>query len=322
MDKKENETIETNTSEPENNESQQIKNTKKENKFLLFLVVLIVAVVGIISGIQYKTYKENEMVDLKNETVNYLSSEHKKSEIEETLKTNFSKLSKEDCTYVVDLYLHATYALASQSMVDDDMTNVLYGIMDENRKFDFDKIEDNDLREYCIKLADQNVVLRFVNGDLFFDVDYGYFVDTYGQYINDDYAAVLRLYNEEKINDYYDSGTNTMYYETVEKRLKEVYDLMQEYPNATTLTSMKNYYEFYKKIYLGAYAQDYVFESGAKVKEEVLNRYKEFVETVKDEEFNEFLTKLINDYEGSDRSRTVDIYSEIKEFCGVKDTNS
>ena len=97
MDKKENETIETNTSEPENNESQQIKNTKKENKFLLFLVVLIVAVVGIISGIQYKTYKENEMVDLKNETVNYLSSEHKKSEIEETLKTNFSKLSKEDC---------------------------------------------------------------------------------------------------------------------------------------------------------------------------------------------------------------------------------
>lgn len=322
MDKKENETIETNTSEPENNESQQIKNTKKENKFLLFLVVLIVAVVGIISGIQYKTYKENEMVDLKNETVNYLSSEHKKSEIEETLKTSFSKLSKEDCTYVVDLYLHATYALASQSMVDDDMTNVLYGIMDENRKFDFDKIEDNDLSEYCIKLADQNVVLRFVNGDLFFDVDYGYFVDTYGQYINDDYAAVLRLYNEEKINDYYDSGTNTMYYETVEKRLKEVYDLMQEYPNATTLTSMKNYYEFYKKIYLGAYAQDYVFESGAKVKEEVLNRYKEFVETVKDEEFKEFLTKLINDYEGSDRSRTVDIYSEIKEFCGVKDTNS
>ena len=305
MDKKENETIETNTSEPENNESQQIKNIKKENKFLLFLVVLIVAVVGIISGIQYKTYKENEMVDLKNETVNYLSSEHKKSEIEETLKTNFSKLSKEDCTYVVDLYLHETYALASQSMVDDDMTNVLYGI-----------------REYCIKLADQNVVLRFVNGDLFFDVDYGYFVDTYGQYINDDYAAVLRLYNEEKINDYYDSGTNTMYYETVEKRLKEVYDLMQEYPNATTLTSMKNYYEFYKKIYLGAYAQDYVFESGAKVKEDVLNQYKKFVETVKDEEFKEFLTKLINDYEGSDRSRTVDIYSEIKEFCGVKDTNS
>ena len=97
---------------------------------------------------------------------------------------------------------------------------------------------------------------------------------------------------------------------------------MQKYPNATTLASMKNYYEFYKKIYLGAYAQDYVFESGAKVKEEVLNRYKEFVETVKDEEFKEFLTKLINDYEDSDRSRTVDIYSEIEMFCGVKDSST
>lgn len=290
----------------------------KKNKIIYIgIAILLTAGIGIFSGIKISQYKNEKYNNLKQETLDYLGEEHKKEDIEKKLKTNFQKLSKEDTTNIMDVYLHATYTLASQCMINDEMSNEIYGCMDENNQFDFDKIENEETKEFCGIMAEQNIIPRFVNGNLFFDVDYEYFIEQYGSYMQEEYVEVLRLYNEEKLNDYYNSGEEKMYYDTVEKRLLAAYDLMQKYPESKVIQSLTEYYSFYKKVYLGAYAQDYIYDTGAILKEDILSHYMSFVDRIKDPELKTFLQELIKEYQISERTRTSEIYESIKKFCNI-----
>lgn len=302
------------------NENNELKKEKKKtNPIVIIEILLVVLLIGIFGGSHFSDYKEKQIKELKSSTITYLGQDHAKEEIETTLKTNFEKLSKEDCTEIIDLYIHAAYAVSSQAMIDDEMTNDIYATMNENKEFDFDKIKNEETKKMCETLYNQNIVLRFVNGNLFFDVDYGYFADTYGKYVQDDFREMLLLFDEEKKNDYYDAETDTMNASVVEERLLKVYEILEKYPNSGIKGSAEDYYNFYKKIYLGAYAQDYIYETGARIKNEVVSRYPYFAEKVKDEEFKNFLVELSESYAEADNSRTVEIYAMIKEHCGVEE---
>lgn len=286
-------------------------------KALISCAVLAIGITIGGAGIYQFNIKKQEQ---KEKLISFLGESHTKNEIETELKSGFEKLSKSDCTEILDLYLHATYSVATQNLMDDSTTDAIYSIMKSDHSIDINDIEDAEIKTTCLQLQDENVVPRFVNGSLFFDVDYGYFYDTYGKYINNDYAELLSLYDEEKKIDYYDSETNKMNIKEVEQRLNNIYELIQEYPNATTKKSMNEYYKFYKCVYLGAYAQEYVFDSDVKINKNVLESYKSFEPD--DPELKETMSKLINMYNNSDRTRTKDIYSYITNFCEITQENT
>lgn len=281
-------------------------------------IVLLLIMMGILVGFQIMNYKERMEAERKTKLISYLAESHEKAEIENTILKDFKKMKKEDCTEVIDLYLHATYALAYATPVDDETANALSAIMKEDRSFDLEELEEGEIKTFCKTLEEQNVVPRFVNGNLFFDVDYAYFYHTYGAFMNDDYAQMIKLYDEEKKKDYYNPETNEMDYEVVEERLNQIYQILTAYPEAATKKSMLEYYNFYKSIYFGAYAQDYVFENGAKVKEDLLERYKTFAAA--DADLGNFLKEITDLYAESGRTRTTEIFSKIKTFCGVAET--
>ena len=278
-------------------------------------IILLLVMMGVLAGFQIMNYKEKMEAERKTRLISYLAESHEKAEIEKMLLENFKKMKKEDCTDVMDLYLHATYALASATPVDDETANVLSAIMKEDHSFDLDEMEDGEIKTFCQTLKEQNVVPRFVNGNLFFDVDYGYFHDTYGEFIYDDYRQMIKLYDEEKKRDYYDPETNQMDYEVVEERLNQIYQIITAYPKAATQKSMLEYYNFYKAIYFGAYAQDYVFENGAKIKEDLLERYKTFAAA--DADLAAFTKEVADLYTESGRTRTTEIFEKVKNFCGI-----
>lgn len=278
-------------------------------------IILLLVMMGALAGFQIMNYKEKMEVERKTKLISYLAESHEKAEIEKMLLENFKKMKKEDCTEVMDLYLHATYALAYATPMDDETANALSAIMKEDHSFDLDEMEDGEIKTFCQTLKEQNVVPKFVNGNLFFDVDYGYFHDTYGKFIHDDYRQMIKLYDEEKKRDYYDPETNQMDYEVVEERLNQIYQIITTYPEAATKKSMLEYYNFYKAIYFGAYAQDYVFENGAKIKEDLLERYKTFAAA--DADLAAFTKEVADLYTESGRTRTTEIFEKVKNFCGI-----
>lgn len=258
---------------------------------------------------------------LKADTLTYLTKEHTPEEIEKTLLESFAQLDKEDNTQILDALIYGTYSAAASVMMSDEETDVLYQIMDENHSFDFSKIEDEEIKNNVEILSSQHVVPRYVNGSMFYDVDYGYFADTFKDYINPDYYEVLDFYDEEKLVDYVDSDNSKLNAEVVTGRLDKLYDMMNRYQDSEILDIMEEAYVFYQTVYLGAYSQDYIFTDDAKVKDDVLQSYKEYKDVCKDSELKIFLEKLISDYEEVDNYRTVPIMESIKEFCGFNDTS-
>lgn len=260
--------------------------------------------------------EQTEKTDLKNQTLKYLSSEHDSADIETTLKDAFGKLDEADNTTIMDTLLYGTYNAASQYTLSDDDTNELYHVMDDNKAFDLSKLEDDELKQRVENLADNHIALRYVNGNMFYDVDYGYFADTYGQYINPEYKGMLEFYNEEKTVDYYDPANETLYADVVEKRLGELYDMKQAYSTSDILALVDDCYSFYKAVYFGAYSQDYIFTDG-KLKQELYDSYKNFADTTKDSDMKAFIEGLLADYDEVSLDRTSPILEKIKGFCGI-----
>ena len=92
-------------------------------------IILLLVMMGALAGFQIMNYKEKMEVERKTKLISYLAESHEKAEIEKMLLENFKKMKKEDCTEVMDLYLHATYALAYATPMDDETANALSAII-------------------------------------------------------------------------------------------------------------------------------------------------------------------------------------------------
>ena len=296
-----------------------------DKKKKIIVAGLAVAALAAYTGIVFYSARKDvekgiaEKAQLKEDTLNYLTTEHTPQEIEDTLIDAFSQLDKEDNTQILDALIYGTYNAAASVMMSDEETDALYHVMNEDHSFNFDEIEDEELKENIEILTSQHVVPRYVNGSMFYDVDYGYFAETFKDYINEDYYEVLDFYDEEKLIDYVDADNALMITDVVTGRLDKLYDMVERNQDSEILDIMDEAYVFYKTVYLGAYSQDYIFTDDAKIKEDVLASYKEYKDVCKDRELSTFLETLIADYEEADLYRTVPIMESIKDFCGFND---
>ncbi len=314
-------------SPPEENSGKKIK-LKKNRKIIAITCAAILALGGAClytdfvmtrtaTKIEEAKGQEDKIV---NDVLSYLSTTHTSDEIEQAMLKALKTLPAKRCTSLVDTYLYAVYNTAAQYSLNDDQTNKLYAAMNMDGSFDMSLVDDEELKKQVEELGEQHIVLKFLNGSLFWDTDYSYFDKTFGEYVNPDYRDMIHFYAEEKSNSYCDEDGEKLYLKIVTKRLDTLFDMMATYPDSEIYDIMKESYYFYKAVYLGAYAQDYIFDNGS-IRPEILESYKEYMETCKDSELKEFMQKLIKSYEEVNNVRTVPVYEMIKDFCGLYETN-
>lgn len=307
--------------------------TKKSKKYNKKKILAIICAAALAAGGAYlytdfvatRTIFKMQMTQVEedkivNDVLSYMSESHTSDEIEQVMLKALKLLPAARCTSLVDTYLYAVYNTAAQYTLDDDQTNKLYAAMNKDGTINMDLVDDETLKTQISDLEEQHVVLKYLNGALFWDADYAYFDQTFGQYVNPDYRAMIHFYAEEKKNSYSDEDGERMYDQIVTKRLDTLFTMMATYPDSEIYDIMKESYYFYKAVYLGAYAQDYIFDSGS-IRPEVLESYKAYVQTCQDSELKKFIQKLIDDYTESNGIRTVPIYESIKEFCGFYEEN-
>lgn len=295
-----------------------------KKNIIIIGVAAVAALAGytafVISGTKSEVLNDLQAkADLKNATLTYLTQEHTADEIENTLLSAFKQLDKEDNTQILDALIYGTYSAASSVMMSDEETDVLYQIMDEDKNFNSSLIEDTEIREIVDTLGEQHVIPRYVNGNMFYDVDYGYFAETFGDYINPDYREVLEFYNLEKEEDYVNVENNLLITDVVTERLDTLYAMLQEYSDSELIDIINDLYTFYKAIYFGAYSQDYVFTDDAKIRENVLESYNEYKGLTLDSDLSVFMESLTEMYNEADDYRTVPIMESIKDFCGLNE---
>ena len=264
--------------------------------------------------VEVKSSLENQRKE-KSDALSFMSQIHTSEEIETKLVEAFASLDEADRTELVDTYLYGVYNVAAQYSLTDVQTNeILASCINQDGTIDFSKLEDEDLKKQIEELEPQHVVLKYLNGSLFWDADYKYFDDTFGSYVREDYGKLIHFYSEEKQFSYCDESQETLYPEIVENRLKELYSLLCTYPDSDIYDIINESYLFYKAVFLGAYSQDYIFADG-EVKPEILERYRSFADATQDEDLRLILTELLSDYAAVNNVKTVPIMEKIKEFC-------
>lgn len=297
---------------------------KKKVKITLIAAASIVLVLAALFGVRHYTIKQTtaqitmnnqEKENVKKQALQYLGQKHSSNEIEKTLLDAFEKLDPIDCTDIVDVYLYGVYNACAQYTLTDDETNVLYRYVVSDGKFDFSDLKDESLKKMIEERNEEHIVLRYLNGSLYWDTDYGYFDETFGSYVIPDYRDMIHFYAEERTRSYYDEATSKMYPDVVIDRLEKLYQLLRTYPDSEIRYFMEDSYYLYKSIYLGAYAQDYIYDNG-KLRPEVMESYKSYSETCSDPDLASFIKEIMADYEEVDNTRTIPIYEKIKDFCG------
>lgn len=264
--------------------------------------------------VEVKSSLENQR-KVKSDALSFMSQTHTSEEIENKLVEAFASLDETDRTELVDTYLYGIYNVAAQYSLTDVQTNeILASCINQDGTTDFSKLEDEELKKQIEELEPQHVVLKYLNGSLFWDADYKYFDETFGSYVREDYGKLIHFYSEEKQFSYCDESQETLYPEIVENRLKELYSLLCTYPDSDIYDIINESYLFYKAVFLGAYSQDYIFADG-EVKPEILERYRSFADATQDEDLRLILTELLSDYAAVNNVKTVPIMEKIKEFC-------
>lgn len=300
----------------------------KHKKALAYVLAGVLALTGGVLYTEYISYRTEVKLKMdmegqnkiKNDVLYYMSEKHTSQEVETTMLKAFPNLSAQNCTSLVDTYLYGVYNAAAQYALDDSQTNSLYAALQSDGTFDMSLVTDKELKNQVQELKDEHIVLKYLNGSIFWDVDYEYFDTTFGDYLIPDYKVMIHFYAEEKKNSYCDEGAEKLYTDVVISRLNTLFDMMCSYPDSEIYDIMKESYYFYKAVYLGAYAQDYIFDSGS-IRPEILDSYKAYQEECKDDELKIFLQTLIKDYADTDGVRTIPVYESIKNFCGFYEEN-
>lgn len=309
-------------------ETKKKKKTVKHKKALAYVLAGILALAGGTLYTEYISYRTEVKLKMdmegqnkiKNDVLNYMSEKHTSQEVETTMLKAFPNLSAQNCTSLVDTYLYGVYNAAAQYALDDGQTNSLYAALQPDGTFDMSLVTDKELKNQVQELRDEHIVLKYLNGSIFWDVDYEYFDTTFGDYLIPDYKAMIHFYAEEKKNSYCDEGAEKLYTDVVISRLNTLFDMMCSYPDSEIYDIMKESYYFYKAVYLGAYAQDYIFDSGS-IRPEILDSYKSYQEECKDDELKSFIQTLIQNYTDTNGVRTIPVYESIKNFCGFYEEN-
>lgn len=182
--------------------------------------------------------KEN----LKKEILRYLSEEHTSQEIETKLLDAFTKLDPYSCTELVDTYLYGVYNTCAQYVLNDEDTNLLYRYVVSDNQFDFSELEDEDMKKTIKERADQHIVLRYLNGALYWDTDYAYFDQTFAPYVIPDYRDIIHFYAEEREESYFDDTSDKLYTNIVIQRLNKLQHLLSDLCNRRNETGLSYRY--------------------------------------------------------------------------------
>lgn len=304
--------------------------TKKQKNIIIILAAI--AMIGGIGTISYKVGSTRTIQAIEADTKakeavrkdieNYMSEEHTKEELKTKLLAELPKLDIQDRTSLIDAYIYGAHSIAANMMITDAESELLNKTIDEKNELHLDKIEDETLKSTIKAMDDNCVIIRYLNGQLFWDVDWDYFENTFGDLLREDYTSLLKFYQQEKATSYYDAETDTLKTDIVTGLLDKAYEMCNKYKESDLADAMKENYDFYKAVYFGAYYQSYIWTDTAEIKPELIESYKSYAETTKDPEMKTFIEDIVQQFGKLENSRTVPIMEKIKTFCNVSDETS
>lgn len=313
------------------------KNVKKYGLFAL-LVAGIIAVSSLSSVLIYRAIDNNDKqkqeaqeAEIKNATTELKAlmedEDATMEEIEKAFDKYFPKLDKETATGFIDSLAYLThYNLSIVGELNDAELALVYQSLDQDGIYNPELMVDESLKEKLDAIIDYHALIAQVNGEIVVSVDYGYFTDTYGEYMAEDYKAIFDFYEKEQKEDYIDAETDNLICEVVLDRITTLDAFIVKYNKSSLKDVYKSTRDFYIKEYLGLYSTERVYDDELKLKDYILESYKDVAKDKKSPIYED-ISNILKAYENSGYVRNAEVetlllsasnttqseYEEIKE---------
>lgn len=245
--------------------------------------------------------KLNELLESEEATI---------KEVEEAYAQYLPELSIETATAYIDSLAYLTYFNISMypSLTEDEKMYVIEAC-DADGMYVPDMMMNETLKKKLQTLMDARAGVYYTNGEVLISVDYRYYLDTYGEYMADDYKSIFEFYANEQKVDYIDMFEDAFICEVVLDRIFALNTCMENFKDSSLYEVFESSRNFYLKEYYGIYSPDYVYDADGKVKDYMLESYKELArgETI----FAEEAKKVIEAYETSGGKKSTDVETAI-----------
>lgn len=288
-------------------------NKKKQILSVLFLVAVIV-VSSLSSVLIYRAIDKKE--DTKIEEVQTLTDELKAmmededvsiEEIEKEFGKTLPKLEKEVATSFIDSLAYLThYNISIVGELNEAEIALVYQSLDQDGIYNPELMTDESLKEKLGAIIDYHAIVSLVNGDIIVSVDYGYFLDTYGEYMAEDYKSIFAFYEKEQKEDYINSETNELLCDVVLERISTLDALIVKYSSSNLKDVYKSTKDFYMKEYLGLYSTQRVYDDELKLKDYIVQSYKKVADD-KESPIKDEISNILSAYEKNGYVRNSEI---------------
>ncbi len=313
------------------------KNGKKYGLFAL-LIAGIIVVSSLSSVLIYRAIDNNDKqkqeaqeAEIKDATAELKALMEDEDatieEIEKAFDKYFPKLDKETATGFIDSLAYLThYNLSIVGELNDAELALVYQSLDQDGIYNPELMVDESLKEKLDAIIEYHALIAQVNGEIIVAVDYGYFVDTYGEYMAEDYKAIFDFYEKEQKEDYIDAETDNLMCDVVLDRITTLDAFIVKYSTSSLKDVYKSTRDFYIKEYLGLYSTERVYDDELKLKDYILESYKKVAKD-KESPIYEDISDILKAYENSGYVRNAEVetlllsasnttqseYEEIKE---------
>ena len=300
-----------------NNISTVVKN-KKNYILAVLLLVLIMVGTSVSSVLIYRFLekKETQKTEVSKEKVEELKDlmEDENATIEDIEKAfneYFPNMDTETTTSFIDSLAYLThYNLSLIGELTEDELTYIYEACDINGIYNPELMANQSLKEKLNAIIDYHAIVSLVNGEIIIAVDYGYFIDTYGEYMAEDYKSIFEFYEKEQKESYIDSEKGELICSVVLDRISTLNALITKFNNSTLKEVYKSTKDFYLREYYGLYSTDLVYDENMKLKDYILESYKE-VAADKESVIKDNTIKLLSAYESSSYTRNADVESVL-----------
>ena len=293
------------------------KNTKKSEiiltpKHFVAMVVIVAAIAvaatfGTVKILQYRDEQKvaeqekqkEEQTEIESELSNILKDDSATiSDIEELYKKDLPKLDEKTATNYIDSLAYLVYINISEYDLSSAEEQLVAAACDEKGDYKASMLSDETLASKLDEMQKIHAYIGYRNGGVVANVDYKYFIDTYGEYMKDDYKSIFSLYSKEQSEDYYDSASKTYHMDVLVDRIKSLNTSISEFSDSELLDVYKDSLDFYLQIYFGGYNNTPLFDDSG-----VLNSYvKESYESCAKDEKNpisQYCLEILSLYEAS-----------------------
>lgn len=263
------------------------KETKKTEititpKHLILMVVLVAAIAvsatfGTVKILKYRDEKQVEeqekqkaaQTEIETELNDILKDDNATiSDIEELYKKDLPKLDQKTATNYIDSLAYLVYINISKYDLSSAEEELIATACDDNGDYKASMMSDETLASKLEELQNIHAYVGYRNGGVVANVDYKYFIDTYGDYMKEDYKTIFTLYSKEQSEDYYDNTTKTYHMDVLVDRIKSLSSSISKFSDSELADVYQDSLDFYLQIYFGGYNNTPLFDENG-----VLNSY-------------------------------------------------